>query len=273
MRKLLRLPNYLKSFGPVHGLRLGLTIGMPSGTPDVEAEAIAVPGYPSPVWLRPTVSDHSIFWQCMVRNQYDLGAWPQTPPFLERIAARIAKGDTPVIIDGGANIGFAAINFAKDFPGVRILAVEPDQDNFRVLKQNAAGYGAQITPLLAAIGSRSGHSKVVGRERGSAGLQTAYCDSSDPEAVQTHDVDSLIAMVDGGWPAIVKLDIEGAQDELFSANTDWIGKADLIILELDDWQFAWSGSSQTFFKALSNHRFDYLISGELIFAYRHIADD
>ena len=272
-RKLLRLPNYLKAFGPVAGLRLGLSVGMPGGAPGDLARPFSVPGYGAPVWLRPTASDHSIFWQCMTRDQYDLGEWPQTVQFKARMATRAARGEVPVIIDGGANIGLAALNFARAFPAAHIVAVEPDADNHRVLSQNAAASGAAIMPVLGGIASRCGSLKVVGYDRGSAGLQTAWCDADDPDAIQSFDVPALVAKVPGGWPAIVKLDIEGAQDELFSANTDWVSQTDLIILELDDWQFPWSASAQTFFAALSAHKFDWLIRGELIFAYRHSAED
>ncbi len=268
-QKALRLPNYVKRFGIAHGLRIGLAIGTPANGPESDATAIAVPGYAHPIWLRPTRSDHSIFWQCMTRDQYDLREWPQTKRFVERCNRLRAAGQVPVIIDGGANIGLAAIGFARDYPDAQILAVEPDSDNFRILGQNAKSAGTSITPVLGAISAHTGHSRVIERERGSAGFRTEYCEASHPEAVASFDIPALVNMVPGGWPWIVKLDIEGAQEELFSANTAWVGQADLIILELDDWQFPWRASAQSFFAALSAHKFDYLIRGELIFCFRH----
>jgi FkbM family methyltransferase len=268
-QKALRLPNYIKRFGVANGVRIGLAVGTPSAEPSSAASAIRVPGYDQPVWLRPTRSDHSIFWQCMTRDQYDLREWPQTKALLARRDALVAAGKTPIIIDGGANIGLAAIGFARDFPEARILAVEPDEDNFRVLSQNANATGETITPVLGAISAHAGHSRVIERERGSAGFRTEYCDAGHAEAVASFDIPALVDLVPGGWPWIVKLDIEGAQEELFSANTGWVGDADLIILELDDWQFPWRASAQSFFAALAAHKFDYLIRGELIFCYRH----
>jgi FkbM family methyltransferase len=268
-QKALRLPNYVKRFGIANGLRIGLAIGTPAQGPESDAAAIAVPGYPHPIWLRPTRSDHSIFWQCMTRDQYDLREWPQTNRFVERCDRLRAAGRTPIIIDGGANIGLAAVGFARDYPAAHILAVEPDSDNFRILGQNAKAAGTNITPVLGAISAHTGHSRVIERERGSAGFRTEYCEASHPEAVASFDIPALVNMVPGGWPWIVKLDIEGAQEELFSANTAWVGQADLIILELDDWQFPWRASAHSFFAALSAHKFDYLIRGELIFCFRH----
>jgi FkbM family methyltransferase len=268
-QKALRLPNYIKRFGVANGLRIGTAIGTPSEGPDSRATPINVPGYAHPIWLRPTRSDHSIFWQCMTRDQYDLREWPQTKDFVARHDRLVAAGQVPIIIDGGANVGLAAIGFARDYPQAKVLAVEPDEDNFRVLGQNAKAAGTSITPVLGAISAHAGYSRVIERERGSAGFRTEYCDASHPEAVASFDIPALVEMVPGGWPWIVKLDIEGAQEELFSANTDWVGKTDLIILELDDWQFPWRASAQSFFAALSAFKFDYLIRGELIFCYRH----
>lgn len=268
---LLRLPNFIKRFGPLAGLRLGLTVHGAGGDVGAAERPVAVPGYPAPVWMRPTRSDYSIFWQCLVQGQYDLAAFPQTAELLRRARAMVDRGEVPVIVDGGGNIGFAVRGFARDYPFAHVVSVEPDANNMRVLQRNAAELPAgTVSPVLGAVASRAGHCRVIGEERGSAGLMTEFCDGSAPGAVAAHTIPDLVGMVPGGRPWIVKLDIEGAQAELFSQNCDWIGETDLIVLELDDWAFPWSGSGVNFFQALSRHRFDYLLHGELILAYRHV---
>ncbi|WEK47832.1 MAG: FkbM family methyltransferase [Candidatus Andeanibacterium colombiense] len=267
----LRLPNFIKRFGPLHGLRLGLGLPASGGDVSAPARAVAVPGFKGPIWLRPTRSDYSIFWQCIVRGQYDLGHFPQTAELLRRFEAIKAAGQTPVIIDGGANVGLSLRSFARDFPGAHIVSIEPDEQNMRVLAANAREAGDQATLVLGGIASNSGYCRVVARERGSAGFRTEECTAQDPDAIRAYSVDELLALVPGGVPWIVKLDIEGAQEELFSRNLDWIDRTDLIILEPDDWAFPWSGSTVNFFRALSHARFDYLIDGELILCFRHKA--
>jgi FkbM family methyltransferase len=264
-----RLPNFVSRFGALHGVRLGLGVGARRTDPAAAARAVRVPGFADPVWMRPTRSDYSIFWQCLVRGQYDFSGFPQMAELRRRAEAMLAAGKTPVIVDGGGNVGYATRTFARDFSFAHVVAVEPDADNMRVLRQNAAGLGDRFTAVHGAIASREGNSRVVSFERGSAGLQTEYCAAGAPGAVPALTIDQLVAMVPEGRPWIVKLDIEGAQDELFSAGTDWIGRTDLIILEPDDWAFPWSGSTVNFFRALSAHRFDYLLHGELILAFRH----
>lgn len=266
----LRLPNYLKRFGPVAGLRLGRRIGAAHGLASDAAQPTAVPGFERPVFLPPTVSDHSIFWQCVVRAQYDLSRYPQMAEILRRAAAMREDGAMPVIIDGGANIGLATLGFAQDFPDTCVVAVEPDSDNMRVVRQNVAALGDRVIAVQAAVASVSGHSRVIGFDRGSAGLMTENCAADAEGAVPAWSIDDLVAMVPGGRPWIVKLDIEGAQREVFSGNTEWVGRTDLVILELDDWQFPWAATGDAFFKALSAYKFDYVVDGELILAFRHL---
>jgi FkbM family methyltransferase len=264
-----RLPNFINRFGLRSGLRLGLNRSGRGIATDLEPLPLSVPDHDLPIWLRSNRSDHSIFWQTVVRKQYDLGRFPQFRALEQRARAMLAQGKVPVIVDGGANIGLSLRTFAQDFPFAHVIAVEPDSDNLRVLRANADGLATAHDIVQAGIAGRSGHCRVVSRERGSAGLQTAYCEASHPEAIRTCTIPELVAMVPNGVPWIVKLDIEGAQDELFSVDTEWVGTVDLIILELDDWAFPWSGSSVNFFRALSQHRFDYLLADELILAFRH----
>ena len=44
------------------------------------------------------------------------------------------------IIDCGANIGFSAIYFANEFPTSKIIALEPDKQNFGFLQKNTSFY-------------------------------------------------------------------------------------------------------------------------------------
>jgi FkbM family methyltransferase len=268
-KRLLRLPNYIKRFGIIEGLRLGMTLGGGQANPTVSTEPLRLNELGAPLWLRPSVSDHSIFWQTWVRNQYDLSAFPQTKKLVARASAMQARGEVPIIIDGGANIGLATRWFAKLFPFAHIITVEPDDDNMRVLMKNQQCIASQVTAVHGAISSRSGHCRVTQRERGSAGFITEACAAEDTGSVPSFGIMVLKEQVKTGRLWIVKLDIEGAQSELFSQNTDWIDETDLIILELDDWQFPWSASSQTFFAAMSSRKFDYLLNGELILCFRH----
>ena len=50
-------------------------------------------------------------------------------------------GANPFIIDCGANIGLSVIYLKRLFPEARIIAFEPDEENFRLLKKNIESFG------------------------------------------------------------------------------------------------------------------------------------
>src|SRR5262245_48033566 len=117
-----KLPNYIKRFGIRCGLRLYYQIEQPTLVKhSTSVRDYDVPGYPAPLHLRRVVSDHAIFWQCIVKEQYDISLFAQNARFMQ------AYNETakPLIIDCGGNIGLAAVYLAKRFPKATIFTVEP----------------------------------------------------------------------------------------------------------------------------------------------------
>ena len=64
---------------------------------------------------------------------------------------------------------------------------------------------------------------------------------------------------------IVKVDIEGAEKALFRSNTDWMDRTDLIAIELHDWLFPNTGTSQSFMKAIAGHPHEVTMRGDNLF--------
>ena len=84
----------------------------------VQEMRLHVTGLPSPVFCRVKDSD---IWEF---NQ-SLGLWEE----------QFNLGFVPsVIVDAGANVGYASLRFQRRFPGVRIIAVEPEQGNIEQFK-------------------------------------------------------------------------------------------------------------------------------------------
>jgi hypothetical protein len=72
-----------------------------------------------------------------------------------------------------------------------------------------------------------------------------------------------------GAPFIAKIDIEGAEADLFAANTGWVQSFDLVIIELHDWMLPGQGTSRNFLKCIANLDRDFLHIGENIFSIRN----
>ena len=67
-------------------------------------------------------------------------------------------------------------------------------------------------------------------------------------------------------PFIVKIDIEGFEKDLFSANTEWVERFKLLIIETHDWMFPTQANSNNFLKVISKHNRDFVHKGENIFS-------
>jgi FkbM family methyltransferase len=173
-----------------------------------------------------------------------------------------------LIIDGGANIGMAAIWFAQTFADASLVCVEPEEANFDLLVRNMTPYGSRVEPIRGGLWPRSGQLRITNPNAGTAGYQVAYSEERSPEGIRAITIDEIIEKYPDHFLFYVKLDIEGAQKQLFTENTEWVEIVDVIAIELDDCRFPWSGSSTPVFKVLSRHEFDYIISGETLFCFR-----
>jgi FkbM family methyltransferase len=176
-----------------------------------------------PFSLRLLSSDVPTCWQVFINEEYDFQTEIQPE----------------VIVDAGANIGLASIYFANKYPQARIVAIEPELSNFALLKQNVAPY-PQITPVQAALWHRNEEIELVDPGLGKWGFMTE--EKGSPGAPPANACHAVTAMtVDNVMRAynlpkidIFKIDIEGAEREVFSDTSSWIDKVNSMIVELHD---------------------------------------
>ena len=209
-------------------------------------------------------SDVSTFSQIFIEQEYDLRPFLQ----MERLQKRAGAGP-PTIIDCGANVGCSVLWFASQFPGAHIVAVEPEAANFALLERNARDV-PNVTFLQAAIWSSNTEIAVRGG-RGTQGwaFRTSELNQSpaDSPVVPGVTIASLLDRVNTSGPVIVKIDVEGAEDEIFRNQTEWLERIDLLIVELHDWMLPWRGTSRNLFRAMADLPFDYCMRGENLFCF------
>jgi FkbM family methyltransferase len=267
LRLIAKAPNYVRRFGFLAGGRLLLGIERPLGERSSEIRAYKVPGLDGPVYLRESVSDHAIIRQCLVRSRYDTRRFPHNERLMAAYRQMLSAGAQPLIIDCGANIGLASVWFAEQFPEARICAIEPDGENFALLKRNVARFGDRVMALRGGVWNEGGWLRIRNAEAGAAAFQVLATSADDPEALRTYTIPEVCALAGVESAIVVKIDIEGAQKQLFRSNTDWVAKTLLIAMELDDWLLPWQGTSRPFFSCLSRYPFEYLMSGETMFCF------
>lgn len=178
-----------------------------------------------PFQLRYGSSDMPTYEQVFVNREYDFST----------------SREPRTIVDAGANIGLASIYFAERFPSANIFAIEPEASNYELLKANVASYRT-VTPIRAALWGESQDLDVVdpGLGKWAFKAMNPWGPLDGIPTVQTNQrvpgitVDGLMARC--GLPRIdiLKIDIEGAEVEVFRSSSTWLEKVECIIVELHD---------------------------------------
>ena len=154
-------PNYLRRFGLLRGLLLLSQIERSLPKFSNSIRSYKLPNYHAPIFLRDQTGDHAIFWQCLVLNQYDFRIFPQSTRFSTNYKESIELNRKILIIDCGANIGLATIWFAIHFPEAVIYAIEPNEENFEILRKNTSHFGERIKHLKGAIWNEQGTAEII----------------------------------------------------------------------------------------------------------------
>ena len=213
---------------------------------------VHVPGFKKKLFLRKRGSDQDAFDQVFVEQGY-------AQPFLEGFSPR-------VIIDAGAYVGYSTVYFANKYPDCQIIAVEPERSNFDLLKKNTSGY-RNVQCIRAALWSTKTKlymKSLTGREWSFRVQQNQSSDEGFSEIVPTVTIPEIMEKFGLNVIDILKIDIEGAEKELFSKNYEtWIGKCKIIVIELHE-RFT-PGCSKAFYSALSGLSFGQYIRRENVF--------
>ena len=138
------------------------------------------------------------------------------------------------ILDLGANIGMAAAALAAQFPEARFLLVEPDPRNLERLAQTVRWNALRADIVRSAVASAAGRSRLrIGNDPTCSALATSAMHAL-PETVEVDacTVGQLLARA--GWDAVdlVKIDIEGTEEELLTRNNDWLARTRALVVEI-----------------------------------------
>ena len=138
------------------------------------------------------------------------------------------------ILDLGGNIGFGSVFFAGLFPKAVFGVVEPDPRNLPLLRRNLEINGVAAQVVEGAIGAEAGSLQLrFGRDPTCSSLAgTGMHDLSDTVRVDLTTVPQVLENL--GWDKVdlLKIDIEGAEDDLLSRHNDWLERVGAILMEI-----------------------------------------
>ena len=122
---------------------------------------------------------------------------------------RLFAGNTPVLWDIGANIGYMSIEFLNLLPNAHVLAIEPLPDIFAILEQNLRRISANRALCLnCAVSDRSGIARMQRVSDNSGGSFI----SIDGDEITTVSGDTLLDMAPA--PTVIKIDVEGHEAQV-----------------------------------------------------------
>jgi len=188
-----------------------------------------------------------------------------TEVFKEQVYRDLLSGgkECRTVIDLGANIGLAALYFAAHYPNCTLLAVEPHPGSYQILRLNlkdlirearcktlnVAVWGKEIM-LVGESGDEPEHYSMFAMQEaasaGSDGLRTIGL--SMPGIIAESGFDTI---------DILKVDIEGAEVELFKGDVSWLSRVRSIAIEFH----GQSREASEFDRLMQQHGFRIIDSG------------
>jgi FkbM family methyltransferase len=166
------------------------------------------------------------------------------------------------IVDCGANIGTEAARFLIHYPKAQVVAIEAEQANFDCLQRNQASDG-RLTIIRGAVWPSDAR-LAVAPDPNHPGCNQAYLVVEATEGSNTvpaWTIAGIMRKMEWDSIDILKLDIEGAEYELFSSNVEsWISHVGAIIFEVPDQDRP--GTTQVILNALRTFPFNYYLCGE-----------
>ncbi len=171
------------------------------------------------------------------------------------------------IIDGGGNIGLTAAYFAREYPDALIATVEPEGNNFELLKKNTAS-SRMIRPLFGGIWNKETNLQIVDNGSGNNAFTVTELDAPATDSIKAYTIPEIMALHERSTIDIVKLDIEGAEKVVFASGYEnWLPRTRLLIVELHDRMQL--GSSKAVFTAVSKYDFSVEVHGENLMFYNN----
>ena len=238
-----RLPALIKNFGYIDGIKLYSHIKSKSKRP------VKLSNLKHPVYFRGIASDVFMFEQIFIDKQYDIEV-PFTPK---------------LIIDLGANVGYASILYANRYPDAKIFAIEPDTGNYETAGKNVAPY-PNITLINGAVWHASENINLIDSGHGEAAYMIKPGEGEN--MVKAYTIQQIMKIMEVDSIDILKIDIEGAEKEIFEKGAEaWIPVTKLIIVETHD-RYK-KGTSAAIFNTMGKYDFSLELSGENLILYNN----
>lgn len=164
-----------------------------------------------PLFIRPSTSDAQVLWDTFYRKYH----------LPEKL------GIKSIIVDLGSNVGYTMAHFAFLYPESKIIGVELDKENFLLAGKNLESIKNKCELINAGIWSKSG---TINYE-GTAEWGYKISDTGKDKAVSL-TMNDLLKKFNLKKIDFLKVDIEGAENDVFKNPEEWIDKVEQLKMEI-----------------------------------------
>ena len=177
--------------------------------------------YKHPIFIRNFTSDVGVYQSIIEKEEYNFSV----------------KYKPKYIIDAGANIGMASIYFANRYEDTIIIAIEPEENNFNLLKRNTEKYD-NIIAIKAALWNEVGEISLFDTNLDNDGFMVETNETALKPSIKkikhytkTITIEKILTDYNIDRIDILKVDIEGSEKEIFESCKNWIDKTKCVIIE------------------------------------------
>jgi FkbM family methyltransferase len=175
------------------------------------------------------LGDRSMVWVDLHRKAASKVVYANPPDHSEMLIWRQVLRQGDLFIDVGANIGAYTI-WAGEL-GAAVIALEPAEDTFGLLRENIALNGYPVNAIQAAAGA------VCGTVRFTSGQDTV--NRMDPEGVAETPMVTIDSVIEDRTVAGMKVDVEGFEIEVLRGCERALSERRIRLIQLE-----WNSTSE-----------------------------
>ena len=175
------------------------------------------------------------------------------------------KKEKILIVDAGANVGYASLYFANEFKDSKIVAIEPESSNYNMIHRNIEinNLETRIFPIKKALWYNNTFLQLFTEDKNNWG----FCvddvkENNSNNTIETITFNDILKSQNADFVNIFKIDIECAEFQIFldvERCEDILTKTELVAIEIHE-------RADKYNKILENFKaygFKHFESGEL----------
>ena len=165
-----------------------------------------------------------------------------------------------LLMDLGGNLGFASRYFQDIIDNLRIISIEPDARNLDFFEINAP----QAKAILGFVGPSKCMVISNEKESNSNNIFSKVESGYDQVSYKNVSKDLNLLLNDDYVPFIIKVDIEGAEKDLFLNHNNFLSKFPVIFVEVHDWLFPEHSPSHSVLSFVLEKNYLVLLQGDTL---------